>query len=85
MRKPSPAGPMIVVSYLTLRRAVGILGITLIGQGLETYNLQSSIGPLFSPIDFPSSIFLRFVLRAVARSHLTAAVMINPDAQSALV
>jgi len=29
MREPSPAGPMIVVSYLSLRRAVGILGITL--------------------------------------------------------
>jgi hypothetical protein len=38
----------------------GILGITVIGQGLETYNLQSSFGPVFSPIDFPSSIFHTF-------------------------
>jgi MYXO-CTERM domain-containing protein len=38
----------------------GILGITVLFQGLETYNLQSSFGPVYSPIDFPSSIFDSF-------------------------
>jgi hypothetical protein len=38
----------------------GILGITVLSQGLETYNLQSSFGPVYSPTDFPSSIFDSF-------------------------
>jgi len=38
----------------------GILGITVLFQGLESYNLQSSFGPIFSPLDFPSSIFHTF-------------------------
>lgn len=37
-----------------------VLGITVIGQGLETYNLQSSFGPIFAPIDFETDIFHNF-------------------------
>ncbi len=37
-----------------------ILGITQLFQGLETYNLQSSLGPISSSIDFPSTFFHTF-------------------------
>jgi hypothetical protein len=33
----------------------GILGMTALFPGLETYNLQSSIGPISSALDFESS------------------------------
>jgi len=38
----------------------GLLGITVLFMGLENYNLQSSIGPILSPVDFESSIFMNF-------------------------
>jgi hypothetical protein len=37
-----------------------LLGITVLGMGVETYNLQSSFGPIFAPVDFESSIFMNF-------------------------
>lgn len=39
---------------------IGILGITVLTMGLETYNLQSSFGPILAPVDFESSIFMNF-------------------------
>jgi hypothetical protein len=39
---------------------LGILGITALFQGLETYDLQSSAGPIFSAVDFLRSSSIRF-------------------------
>ena len=39
---------------------VNILGITALFQGLDTYDLQSSAGPIFSAVDFPSQFFNSF-------------------------
>jgi len=57
---PQGAGDIIFGDATNPELFPGILGITVIGQGLETYNLQSSFGPVFSAIDFPSSIFHAF-------------------------
>ena len=49
----------------------GILGITALFSGLETYNLQSSFGPVFSGLDFPSSIFHTFQYIPTSRGALS--------------
>jgi hypothetical protein len=38
----------------------GILGITALFSGLESYNLQSSFGPVFSNTDFETQFFHTF-------------------------
>jgi hypothetical protein len=49
----------------------GLLGITRLMVGLETYNLESSFGPVFSPVDFESSIFMNFQNIATSQGGLT--------------
>jgi hypothetical protein len=39
--------------------------------GLETYNLESSFGPVLSPVDFESSIFMNFQNIATSQGALT--------------
>ena len=50
----------IIFSDSPIMIGTGLLGITVLSMGLETYNLQSSIGPLLAPVDFESSIFMNF-------------------------
>jgi hypothetical protein len=38
----------------------GILGFTALGVGIETYNLESSFGPVSSAFDFETSVFNHF-------------------------
>jgi len=45
----------IIFQDATLPGFFGILGITALFSGLETYNLQSSFGPVFSSFDIPSA------------------------------
>ncbi len=49
----------------------GLLGITVFGQGVQTYNLESSFGPVSSPVDFESSIFHNFQNIATSEGPLT--------------
>jgi hypothetical protein len=54
---------------------LGILGITALFQGLETYDLQSSIGPIFSPVDFPSQFFSAFQNIPTSQGSLSLVAM----------
>ncbi len=55
---PNGAGDIIFGDFAA---GNGILGFTKLFAGLETYNLRSSFGPIFSPFDFETSVFNNFV------------------------
>jgi hypothetical protein len=65
----------------------GILGFTRLFAGLETYNLQSSFGPVSSPFDFETSVFNNFqniptsegLLSLVASNDTFTAVTAAPE------
>ena len=67
-----------------------LLGITALGSGLESYDLESSFGPVSSPVDFESSIFHTFqnistsdgTLSLVASNDTFTAVTASPEPAS---
>jgi hypothetical protein len=69
-----------------------ILGITVLFEGLENYNLQSSFGPVFSSIDFETQFFHAFqnipttqgTLSLVAMNETFVAVVTPEPASSTL-
>jgi len=71
----------------------GILGFTKLFAGLETYNLESSFGPVSYPLDFETSIFGNFVniptsegaLSLVASNDTFTAVVATPEPSSFLI
>jgi hypothetical protein len=71
----------------------GILGFTELFVGLESYNLESSFGPVSSPFDFETSVFNDFQniptsggsLSLVANNDTFTAVGAAPEPGTLLV
>jgi hypothetical protein len=71
----------------------GILGLTKLFVGLETYDLKSSFGPVFSPFDFETSAFNNFqniktsggAISLVAMNDTFTAVESTPEPASFLI
>lgn len=67
-----------------------LLGFTALFQGLETYNLETSFGPVSSPFDFETSVFNQFrnistsesILSLVASNDTFTAVAASPEPAS---
>jgi hypothetical protein len=67
-----------------------LLGITALFSGLESYNLESSLGPVFSPFDFETGAFNTFqnistsegTLSLVATNDTFTAVTASPEPAS---
>jgi len=68
----------------------GLLGITALFSGLESYNLESSFGPVFSAVDFETGAFNDFqnistsdgILSLVATDDTFTAVAATPEPAS---
>lgn len=68
----------------------GLLGITVLFQGLESYNLETSFGPISSPFDFETRAFNAFqnistsegTLSLVAGTDTFTAVAASPEPAS---
>jgi hypothetical protein len=71
----------------------GILGLTVVVSGLQTYNLQSSFGPISSAFDFESNAFNAFqnihtsggMLSLTAANDTFTAVEVTPEPASFLI
>ncbi len=87
---PNGAGDII---FGDATRGDGILGFTELFAGLESYNLQSSFGPVSSPFDFETSVFKDFQniptgdgsISLVASDDTFTAVAAAPEPRTFLV
>jgi hypothetical protein len=60
----------------------GLLGITVLFQGLESYNLETSFGPISSPFDFETRAFNAF--QNISTSEGTLSLVADTDTFSAV-
>ena len=90
---PNGAGDIIFGDVKTGVGLDGILGFTRLFVGLESYNLESSFGPVSSPFDFETSVFDDFrniptsggSLSLVASDDTFTAVAATPEPGTFLV
>lgn len=90
---PNGAGDIIFGDVTGGSAFDGILGFTELFVGLESYNLESSFGPVSSPFDFETSVFNNFqniptsggTLSLVASNDTFTAVAAAPEPGTFLV